>query len=93
MLGYDPDEIRETDDKWSRINKGLELWTGLVHPDDLESAQLLMRRHLEGVTDEAVTNLSGGEPITFRDIAIDLQPIDTDIPFVYPDRSEITSVH
>ncbi|MGF1570096.1 MAG: DUF2993 domain-containing protein [Nodosilinea sp.] len=32
----------------------------------------LVRQHLEGVTDEAVTNLSGGEPITFRDIHISL---------------------
>jgi hypothetical protein len=34
----------------------------------------LVRQHLEGVTDEDLTNLSGGEPLTFRDIAITLQP-------------------
>ncbi len=36
------------------------------------SAQLV-RQHLEGVTDEALTNLSGGEPVTFRDIRMTLQ--------------------
>lgn len=34
----------------------------------------LVRQHLEGVTDEAVTNLSGGDPVTFRDISIVLLP-------------------
>ncbi|HIK43880.1 MAG TPA: DUF2993 domain-containing protein [Leptolyngbyaceae cyanobacterium M65_K2018_010] len=34
----------------------------------------LVRQHLEGVTDEALINLSGGEPVTFRDVSITLQP-------------------
>lgn len=34
----------------------------------------LVRQHLEGVTDEALTNLSGGEPLNFRDVHITLQP-------------------
>jgi hypothetical protein len=34
----------------------------------------LVRQHLEDVDDEAVTNLSGGDPVTFRDIAIQLLP-------------------
>ncbi|MBD2107947.1 LmeA family phospholipid-binding protein [Nodosilinea sp. FACHB-141] len=34
----------------------------------------LVRQHLEGVTDEAVTSLSGGDPVTFRDINITLLP-------------------
>lgn len=34
----------------------------------------LVRQHLEGVDDEDLTNLSGGEPLTFRDIHITLQP-------------------
>jgi hypothetical protein len=34
----------------------------------------LVRQHLEGVTDEAVTTLSGGDPVTFRDIHITLLP-------------------
>jgi hypothetical protein len=34
----------------------------------------LVRQHLEGVTDEAVTTLSGGDPVTFRDISITLLP-------------------
>jgi len=34
----------------------------------------LVRQHLEGVEDEAVTNLSGGDPVTFRDISIQLLP-------------------
>jgi len=37
-------------------------------------AAQLVRQHLEGVTDEALTNLSGGEPVTFRDIHMTLQP-------------------
>jgi hypothetical protein len=37
-------------------------------------AAQLVRQHLEDVTDEAVTNLSGGDPVTFRDIAISLEP-------------------
>jgi len=34
----------------------------------------LVRQHLENVDDEAVTNLSGGDPVTFRDISISLLP-------------------
>lgn len=34
----------------------------------------LVRQHLEGVTDEAVTTLSGGDPVTFRNVAITLMP-------------------
>ncbi|MGG6239563.1 LmeA family phospholipid-binding protein [Nodosilinea sp. AN01ver1] len=34
----------------------------------------LVRQHLEGVTDEAVTSMSGGDPVTFRDIHITLMP-------------------
>jgi hypothetical protein len=34
----------------------------------------LVRQHLEGVTDDAVTSLSGGDPVTFRDITIALLP-------------------
>jgi hypothetical protein len=34
----------------------------------------LVRQHLEGVTDDAVTSLSGGEPVSFRDIHITLLP-------------------
>ena len=34
----------------------------------------LVRQHLENVEDEAVTNLSGGDPVTFRDISINLMP-------------------
>lgn len=34
----------------------------------------LVRQHLEGVTDEAVTSLSGGDPVTFRDVNIMLMP-------------------
>jgi len=51
MLGYEPSVIRETDDKWSRIANGLEFWTQLIHPDDLESTRELIGRHLEGKTD------------------------------------------
>nr|WP_228041168.1 DUF2993 domain-containing protein [Nodosilinea sp. LEGE 07088] len=34
----------------------------------------LVRQHLEGVTDEAVTSLSGGDPVTFREVKITLLP-------------------
>jgi len=34
----------------------------------------LVRQHLEGVTDEAVTTLSGGDPVTFRNVTITLLP-------------------
>lgn len=34
----------------------------------------LVRQHLEGVTEDELTNLSGGEPVSFRDVAIVLQP-------------------
>jgi hypothetical protein len=34
----------------------------------------LVRQHLEDVTDEAVTNLSGGDPVSFRDVNISLEP-------------------
>lgn len=34
----------------------------------------LVRQHLEGITEEELTNLSGGEPVSFRDIAIALMP-------------------
>lgn len=34
----------------------------------------LVRQHLEGVTDDAVTTLSGGDPVSFRDISITLLP-------------------
>lgn len=34
----------------------------------------LVRQHLEGVTNEAVTSLSGGDPVTFRDVHMTLLP-------------------
>ena len=34
----------------------------------------LVRQHLENLTDEALTNLSGGEPVSFRDIQLTLHP-------------------
>ncbi|TVP69230.1 MAG: DUF2993 domain-containing protein [Leptolyngbya sp. LCM1.Bin17] len=34
----------------------------------------LVRQHLEGVTDDQVTNLSGGDPVTFRDLQMTLLP-------------------
>ncbi len=34
----------------------------------------LVRQHLENLTDEALTNLSGGEPVSFRDIQLTLYP-------------------
>jgi len=34
----------------------------------------LVRQHLEGVMEEELTNLSGGEPVSFRDVAIVLHP-------------------
>jgi hypothetical protein len=37
----------------------------------------LVRQHLENVEDEAVTNLSGGDPVNFRDISINLLPDQT----------------
>ncbi|MFZ4640785.1 MAG: DUF2993 domain-containing protein [Nodosilinea sp.] len=34
----------------------------------------LVRQHLEGLTEESLTNLSGGEPVSFRDIQMTLLP-------------------
>ncbi|MEE8592146.1 MAG: PAS domain-containing protein, partial [Spirochaetia bacterium] len=51
MLGYDPREILETASKWSRVSKGIEIWSDLIHPDDLAAASELFMQHLQGETD------------------------------------------
>jgi two-component system sensor histidine kinase/response regulator len=51
MLGYDPRLILETTAKWSRVSRGIEIWSDLIHPDDLAAASELFMQHLQGKTD------------------------------------------
>jgi PAS domain S-box-containing protein len=50
MLGYDPGDIRETDDKWSRVIGGQEFLRRQIHPDDVAQATERLRQHLDGET-------------------------------------------
>ncbi|WP_459946583.1 PAS domain-containing hybrid sensor histidine kinase/response regulator [Desulfocastanea catecholica] len=51
MLGYDPRVLLETTAKWSRVLRGIEIWSDLMHPDDLAAASKLFMQHLQGKTD------------------------------------------
>ncbi|AFL73229.1 PAS domain S-box [Thiocystis violascens DSM 198] len=50
MLGYDPGDIRETDDKWSRVIGGQGFLRQQIHPDDVAQAAERFRQHLDGET-------------------------------------------
>ncbi len=51
MLGYEPSELKTSDDKWSPLARGIEAWTELVHPDDLDANTELLTDHVEGRTE------------------------------------------
>lgn len=46
-----PEEILADDSLFSEIVNGIEKWSTLVHPDDLESATRKIQEHLEGKTE------------------------------------------
>ncbi|WP_415905358.1 diguanylate cyclase [Neptuniibacter sp. QD48_55] len=48
---YKDDEFREDDSLFSEVIDGLERWSSIVHPDDLEPTVELIEKHLNGETE------------------------------------------
>lgn len=51
MLGYEPFDVKASDEKWARLKGGFDFWNQLIHPDDLDESQRLLREHVSGKSD------------------------------------------
>jgi PAS domain S-box-containing protein len=50
MLGYKPEELKTSSDKWSPLKGGFETWLELLHPDEHQDNQQCLQEHLDGKT-------------------------------------------
>lgn len=52
QLNYEPNELRENDDEWSKLIGGSSKWVDLMHPEDRDHASNTLNNYLSGTSDE-----------------------------------------
>jgi len=55
QLGYEPWELRDSNDEWSTLTGGHDGWVKLLHPDDKKNTQKNLKEYIDNNIDEYKT--------------------------------------